>query len=527
MSITAQKTSPKRRFKESIIQFCQFLWPVEKAELKKLIPLLGLFFFVMFIYNLLRCLKISLVVKAEGSGTEIIPFLNLGAVLPGAVLLTYIFTVLMRHFRREQVFYIILGAFMGFFALFLFVLYPNHAALQLDTIANFLQASIFSGPGSKGFIAAIRHLDFTIFYVLAELWSAIVLSMLLWGFVNEVTKAEEAKRYYAIFVLCGNLSGIISGLFAKHTNFSFFPVIAAYKGNEWIFVQLMLVLFMGCTTIFLFWWLHRKVLHVELKPRTAEETKRAQHISLSESFAFLRQSRYLAYLVVIVIAYNIVYNLADTMLTHRIQMVSQTGRDVNDYMNNITTITGIVSVLMSIFVAGNVIRRFGWTITALITPLVWLITSVGFYLGITVENNSVWLDVMSILVANPANLVLFMASLQLCLGRGCKYTVFDETHEMAFIPLPREEQRKGKVIVDGLASRFGRSGGALIYLFLFYIFGEIANVIPYVSVIIFLALGAWLYATIKIGAVVDKALIDEQRLSESRSGVLVTSNVAV
>ena len=72
--------------------------------------------------------------------------------------------------------------------------------------------------------------------------------------------------------------------------------------------------------------------------------------------------------------------------------------------------------------------------------------------------------------------------------------------------MPKENQRKGKAIVDGLASRFGKSGGSLIYLLLFGLFGGMAEAIPYVSIIIFFALGAWLYATIKMGAVVDKVI---------------------
>src|SRR5688572_7138146 len=93
------------------------LWPIHGFELKKLIPMFVMFFLISFVYNMLRCLKVSLMVKAEGSGVEVIPFLKIGAVLPGALLLTYIFTLLMSRFNREKVFYIIISGFLVYFAI--------------------------------------------------------------------------------------------------------------------------------------------------------------------------------------------------------------------------------------------------------------------------------------------------------------------------------------------------------------------------------------------------------------------------
>lgn len=490
-------------------RFRNFIWPIYSFELKKLVPMFALFFLISFVYNMLRCLKVSLMVKAEGSGVEVIPFLKIGAVLPGALLLTYIFTLLMSRFNREQVFYIIITGFLSYFALFLFVLYPNHHLLQLDTLANFLQTNIFIGAGSKGFISAIRHLNLTVFYVLCEMWSSVVLMMLFWGFANEVTKVDEAKRFYAIFALGANLSGLLSGQFAERIEgFSFLPVMPFYRGaNEWIFFQICAALLIGFIIIYLFWWLNKKVFHFErAQPSTQNVVKKEKYkLSLRECFAYLRKSKYLTYIVMIVIGYNLVYNLSDIMWTYQIEMVAETSKEINAYMNRITSLTAIVAVVLALLISGNVIRRWGWTVAAMITPIVWFLTSIGFYSGLVFEG-TILFDILATFTANPANFVLLLGSIQICLGRGCKYTVFDEAKEIAFIPLPKENQRKGKAIVDGLASRFGKSGGSMIYLFLFYLFGEMANVIPYVSIIVFVALGIWLYATLKMGKIVDQAI---------------------
>ena len=112
-----------------------FFWPIHSYELKKLVPMSILFFLVSFVYNLLRAIKTALIITAKGSGAEVISFLKIGGVLPGAILLTYIFTRLISKFSREQVFYTILTGFLVYFAIFLVVLYPNHNYLQLDFLA--------------------------------------------------------------------------------------------------------------------------------------------------------------------------------------------------------------------------------------------------------------------------------------------------------------------------------------------------------------------------------------------------------
>ena len=69
------------------------LWPVHCYELKKLIPMVLLFFFILFNYTILRDTKDTLVVTAA-KGSQVIPFLKLWAVLPCAILFMLIYAKL-------------------------------------------------------------------------------------------------------------------------------------------------------------------------------------------------------------------------------------------------------------------------------------------------------------------------------------------------------------------------------------------------------------------------------------------------
>jgi AAA family ATP:ADP antiporter len=469
-------------------------------------------------------MKVTLVVNAAGSSAEVIPFLKVWAVLPGAILLTYIYTKLSNRLNREQVFYAMLALFLGFFTIFMVFLHPHRELLELTTLADFLQGKLPSWlKGLTGLIVMIRHWHLSLFYVLAELWSAVVLSMLFWGFANEITTVDEAKRFYAIFALGANSSGIFSGQCAKILTLDHYNPHLPFGTVAWeqsLILQLCMVLFLGVVIVAIFRWLNQVVLPQEnLKmmgfarnnlhnnPASSGESKK---LSLKECFTYLTKSRYMSYITILVVAYNIVYNLSDVLWTEQIRERYADISDFNAYINEIASITGLFATLSALLLSGNVIRHYGWTATAMITPLLWLVTSIGFLGCLLLTPGSLLGDFLGSLLGAPLyTLALICGSAQICLGRAAKYTVFDESKEIAFIPLPREEQRKGKAVVDGIASRVGKSGGSLMIQALLILCGGLANTIPFVAGIFFMAITLWIFAVRNLGLLASKAIDQE------------------
>jgi AAA family ATP:ADP antiporter len=99
------------------------LWPVHRFELKKLIPMVLLFFFILFNYTILRDTKDTLVVTAA-KGSQIIPFLKFWGVLPCAVLFMLLYAKLSSKLSKTKLFYTSVIPFIVFFGLFGTVLYP-------------------------------------------------------------------------------------------------------------------------------------------------------------------------------------------------------------------------------------------------------------------------------------------------------------------------------------------------------------------------------------------------------------------
>lgn len=484
-----------------------FFWPIYRRELPKVLPMIALFFMIAFIFNILRCLKTSMVVTADVAGAEVVSFLKLGGVLPGAVVLTALIAALMNRFRSETVFYIVVGGYLAYICAFVFWLYPNHSMLRLDLLADTLQQTALSAPGYKGLVAAIRHLNISIFYILCDLWGAMVLGMLFWGYANEISSVEEASRFYAIFALGTNIAGIASGLFAGYVkDLEPIALFANIHSEQWVVLQLVMVLIMGAACMKTFYWLNRKIVcadeinEAKIKQRL---TKKKAKYGVIESLKYLMTSRYLAYLVTIVVSYKLVYNLADIMWAHKVKLIYTSNKDYNAYINLITVWASVFAVTIGFLISGNMTRRFGWTVAALVTPVMWLIASFGFFGGMILDGSYV-MDIVAGVFANPANLVLLIGSTQMALGRGLHYTIWDQTKEMAFIPLSAEHKRKGKAVTDGLASRFGKSGGSFIYMMLFIFLGDIAATLPYITVMNFVFVGLWIYAVIRLGAMMQQ-----------------------
>lgn len=477
-----------------------FIWPVHGHELRKLIPMLLIFFLVSFDYHILRNLKDALVVTAKSSGAEVIPFIKVWVMFPGALLLTFLFTRLSNRLTRERVFYVMLSVFLLYFFVFTFFVYPMRDTLHPHATADALEAAL--PLGFKGMIAMYRNWTFTTFYVMSELWSNIILSMLFWGFANQVTRISEAKRFYGLFGIGANFSGVAAGQASAYLC-AYTPDI--HLGQDaWeqsLIMLVLLVLFGGIAAMALFRWMHTNIVSnpVYCDPKDAEqESENMARFSIRDSINYLMRSRYLLSIAVIVVAYNLVINLVEVVWKHQVKEMYPNPADYNWYMNQITTVTGILATLTAMLVSGNAVRKFGWTFTAMLTPAILLITSIGFF-GFFFLKPYLFNESLPFIIATPLAVVVFFGSAQNILSRAAKYTVFDATKEMAFVPLSPECKLKGKAMIDGLGSRLGKSGGSVIHQTLLVTFSTITASAPYVAGFLLSAIIIWMVATRVLG----------------------------
>lgn len=162
-------------------------------ERQKLVPLALMFFCILFNYTILRDTKDVLMITAPKSGAEVIPFIKTYVNLPAAIAFTGLYAKLTDSMELKNVFYALVIPFLIFFSSFALFIYPNRAFLHPHGFVDLLAARLPANFGAP--LAIVRNWSFALFYVAAELWGSVVASLLFWGFANEVTTVEEAKKY--------------------------------------------------------------------------------------------------------------------------------------------------------------------------------------------------------------------------------------------------------------------------------------------------------------------------------------------
>src|SRR5277367_4195096 len=126
------KNEQPSRFQRFLTQLREIFWPVSRSEVKKVLSMLLLLFLLCVSYGILRNLKDTIILTANNSGAEVIPFIKVWGMLPGVFFATWFYTRLRRYFSKESVFYIIVSSFLAYFLLFAFYLYPNSQELHLE-----------------------------------------------------------------------------------------------------------------------------------------------------------------------------------------------------------------------------------------------------------------------------------------------------------------------------------------------------------------------------------------------------------
>ncbi len=474
--------------------------------------MLFMFFLISFNYNALRAYKDSMVVTAPQSGAEAIPFIKVWAILPSAILLTFLFTRLANRFSREKVFYIMMCIFLAFFFVFTFILFPAQEYLHPTALADKMQQLL--PDGFRGLIAVFRNWTFTLFYVMSELWGTAIMSVLFWGFANEVTSVGEAKRFYGLLAIGANIAGIFSGQASIFFSGGVFLPWLPYGKDAWSQSVLFLncaVIMSGVITIAIFRWLNRHVIHPSENSQPQHLKPEKIKMSMRKNFAYLAKSKYLICIALIVLTYNIAINLIEVVWKNQIKQVYPNPNEYSVYMGEVMTLMGIIATITAIFITGNVIRRFSWTTTALISPVIVLVSGIAFFVFAMFQHSELtW--IAGFLGYTPLMLSVMLGSLQNCLSRACKYTLFDATKEIAFIPLSNESKLKGKAAIDGVGSRLGKSGGSVIHQGLLLFFTTVAASTPFVAAIFLVVVLVWILSVVSLGKQFDSLATTDGKL---------------
>lgn len=480
-------------------------------ERKKLLPLALMFFCILFNYTILRDTKDVLMITAPKSGAEVIPFIKTYVNLPTAIGFTAIYAKLCDKLEQKNVFYTCTIPFLVFFAAFSFLIYPNIGSLHphafVDMVATHLPAG-FSAP-----LSIVRNWSYALFYVMAEMWGSVVASLLFWGFANEVTTVEEAKKYYPLFGMGANVALIFSGQYVKwvsNMRATLDPSVDAW-GVSLKYLMGAVIAAGGFMTA-LFSYMQRKVLTdpecVDQEKRAAshQAKKKKAKMGLRESAKFLMKSAYIRDLATLVVSYGMCINIVEVSWKAKLKQAYPNPNNYSAFMGNFSSVTGAVTLIMMLL-GRSIFQRFGWRKAALVTPTMIGVTGLSFFaLNIFAP---AFVPVAAKLGTSPLMLAVLVGAAQNILSKSSKYSLFDPCKEMAYIPLDQDSKTKGKAAVDVIGNPLGKSGGSLIQQLFIFAVGSLAAATPYLAAILGVLIFFWFKAANSLGDQFEEAMAVE------------------
>jgi ATP:ADP antiporter, AAA family len=352
-----------------------------------------------------------------------------------------------------------------------------------------------------GPIAMVRNWTFCLFYVMAELWGSVVVSVLFWGFANTICTVKEAKQFYSIFGLGANVALVFSGQAVRHFSNVRAKLPPGVDGWEVSLRGMMgLVVLFGLGICGLRHFLQKTVVENPMAdlPTTTKKQKDKPNMGIMESFKFLANSTYIRCMATLVVCYGIAINIVEVTWKSKLKAQYPNPNDYSTFMGNFSTCTGIATftlMLMSKWIFMDEVK--GWNIAARITPIVLGVTGIMFFslllFGGAVE------PLLNKWGITPLFAAVIVGALQNIFSKGSKYSLFDPCKEMAYIPLDTEIKTKGKAAIDVICNPLGKSGGAFIQQILIVTFGSLAASTPYLGAILLVIIAAWLQAATRLG----------------------------
>jgi AAA family ATP:ADP antiporter len=502
-------TSPSDTKQPEFTGIRAVLWPIHNYELKKFIPLALIMFCILFNYTILRDTKDTLVVNAGGAA--VIPFLKGIAVTAAAVLFVILYAKLSNVLSREKLFYAIVSPFIIFFAVFGFIIYPM--ADFLHPAKETVRAMHEAAPAFSGFIDIYAYWSYSIFYVFAEIWGSAILALAFWEFANHVVRFSESKRFYGLFAVIANFALIISGqvvVFCSESIKNYLPTgTDAWQVSMYLLMSVVAV--MGFLCMYIYRWMYTNVLNdkrfFDPEEQAGGTKKKKKKPSLGESFQIIIKSPELALIATLIMAYGVTINLVEVQWKEQLKFFYAGDKGgYNAFMGNFSSITGVFTILFGLFIGSNIIRTFSWCTAALITPAIILLGG-GLFFIFTCSENLV-APMLVFLKSTPVAVAAFLGAGIVIISKSVKYTLFDPTKEMAYIPLDPELKSKGKAAVDVIGGRAGKAGGGYVQMGLLMAFAtkDVVAIAPYAFATFAVVCVAWLYAVKALSRKVDTAV---------------------
>ncbi|MBN1946030.1 MAG: hypothetical protein JW797_10160 [Bradymonadales bacterium] len=393
---------------------------IQRGEWRLSLLMCGYFFLVITSFWILKPLKKGLFIRyydREGfdlllwhfraaQAEQLAKVLNIAVAFAAA----FLFTLLARRFRRQQLTHIASLFFLGCYLLFIQVI----------------------GRPSGGTVWA--------FYLFGDLFSTVMVST-FFAFLNDSVTPAQARRLYGLI----GLGGVAGGAFGSLVVFSWIDQLSI---RGWLWVAMGIVVAIALMAQAAGWIVAARGSAADFQPAAPEPPKAVAQAAF-EGGQLVLKSRYLLAILGIVGLYEMVSTIMDFQFSATISHFLDNSA-IDRQFATIYVLTNIVAMIVQLFVTSPVMTHLGMTSALMFLPVAVLVGSIGF------------------LVAP----VLWMGSLLNTADGGFSYSIHQSAREALYVPTSREEKYKAKAFIDMFVQRLAKAAAVALGLVITAFFSD-------------------------------------------------------
>ncbi len=430
-----------------------------------------LLFSILLCQNLLHSIKDALPMTL-GNGYYAMPLLRTVSMIMTTILLPICYFLLNRFS-----FYTLFINFFLFSSLFLIVMNFYVFPYKLNTEPIKIE---------NEFWALLHYWDISAFFLFADIWPFLAYGLLFWNMLNTSFNNKQAKEYYNFFLSWGNAGMILAGILNI--------VYIHNHHSSTIFYLQTLSIFL----IFIFLISSLIVFNIKdmLRNMTRDHMKKKEpkhNLGVIESIKFIFSNSYIMLMFFISMSYSMIQVLAEPNWQFEKDQYSHSMFQDFVYLNSIiTVIMGFCAVTLNKF-GKKIFTKLQWLGTSLLAPIL-ICISVSLFLIFKYIRDTFYLT--DIYYFNL--FVLLLGILQFLIIKSIRFSIWDFSFEMLYIPLNSEKQSKGKAAISLISAKYGKVFSSLII----YNFTSIFTLLP----IILILTSLWILSIIKISKMYDNLI---------------------
>jgi AAA family ATP:ADP antiporter len=193
----------------------------------------------------------------------------------------------------------------------------------------------------------------------------------------------------------------------------------------------------------LYYYLTEKVMKEKrfALPEALKKEEEKTKLSLVGGLKLIFSSKYLLSLAIMVVAYGLSINLIEVTWKAHLKQLYPNASDYQAFMSTLTTCVGVAALLTVLFIGGGCIRMFGWHFSSQLSPIIIGSTGLLFFFFVLL-NKHFAIPTTFLFGLSPLAFLVFFGAFQNVISKVMKYSFFDPTKEMAFIPLDNESKIK-------------------------------------------------------------------------------------